>query len=133
MPGRPATQHIRSFADLSPGQFEALVRQLMGSLPDVVWEIRPDPIGHLGSDLGRDFRSIERYTTRTGRQYKRLWVGQAKRVQAIYPSSVRQIVNEALPIGAPVPHALVVAVGCNASRRTYDEFQKQVAGARYLT
>jgi hypothetical protein len=87
-----------------------------------VWEIRPDPIGHLGGDLGRDFRAVERYTTRTGRNYKRNWVGQAKRVQEIHPSDVKKIVDEALPAGSTVPHALVLAVGCNASRRTYDKF-----------
>ena len=53
------TTATRPFESLSPSQFEAVVRQVLGRFDGVEWETMPDPIGTSGSDDGQDIRATQ--------------------------------------------------------------------------
>src|SRR5450759_4877974 len=99
MPRNTKTTATRPFGDLSPSQFEAVVRQLLGRLDRVTWETRPDPIGHLGSDAGQDIRAQE-LVQGPKRTTKRLWLVQVKRYEKIHPKDLDDIVVAAIPAGS---------------------------------
>lgn len=121
MPRLTRTTATRPFENLSPSQFEAVVRQVLGRLDGVEWEARPDPIGHLGSDEGQDIRATQ-LSRGPKRVTRREWLVQVKRYEKIYPKQLVKIVEKAIPTGAKAPYALVVAVPCDASKRGFDEF-----------
>jgi hypothetical protein len=123
VPNTVRTTLTRPFGELAPSQFEGVVRQVMGSLAAVQWEIRPDPIGHLGSDAGQDIRATELFIGRTGKVSRRQWLAQVKRVQRIQPADLAKIVNKAIPAGSRAPHTFVVAVPCDATARSFDTFK----------
>lgn len=115
MPRTTRTTATRPFGDLSPTQFEAVVRQVLGNLDGVIWEAKPDPIGHLGSDDGQDIRAVE-LSRGPKRTTKRPWLVQVKRYKEIHPKDLRDIVDAAIPAGSKAPHAFVVAVACDAAK-----------------
>ena len=115
------TTATRPFADLSPSQFEAVVRQVLSNLDGVVWEAKPDPVGHLGSDAGQDIRAVE-LARAPKRTTKRPWLVQVKRYEKIHPKDLEDIIDAAIPAGSKAPHAFIVAVSCNASKRSFDTF-----------
>lgn len=85
----------------------------------MTWEAKPDPIGHLGSDAGQDIRAVE-LSGGPKRTTRRTWLVQVKRYKEIHPQDLRDIVEAAIPVGSKAPHAFVVAVACDASRRCFD-------------
>ena len=119
MPRTTRTTATRPFGDLSPTQFEAVVRQVLGNLDGVIWEAKPDPIGHLGSDDGQDIRAVE-LSRGPRRATRRPWLVQVKRHKEIHPQDLRDIVDAAIPGDSKAPHAFVVAVALGASKRCYD-------------
>src|SRR5450759_3189911 len=121
VPRTTKTTATRPFGDLSPPQFEAVVRQVLGRLDRVTWETRPDPIGHLGSDAGQDIRAVE-LVQGLKRTTKRLWLVQVKRYEKIHPQGLEDIIDAAIPVGSKAPYAFIAAVSCNASKRGFDAF-----------
>lgn len=116
------TTATRPFESLSPSQFEAVVRQVLGRLDGVEWETMPDPIGHLGSDDGQDIRATQ-LARGPKRVTRREWLVQVKRYEKIHPKDLEKIVDKAIPAGSKAPHALVVAVPCDATKRSFDAFR----------
>jgi hypothetical protein len=121
VPRTTKTTATRPFGDLSPSQFEAVVRQVVGRLDRVTWETKPDPIGHLGSDAGQDIRAVE-LVYGPKRTTKRLWLVQVKRYEKIHPKDLEDIIDAAIPSGSKAPYAFIVVVACNASRQCFDTF-----------
>ena len=115
------TTATRPFESLSPSQFEAVVRQVLGRLDGVEWETMPDPIGHLGSDAGQDIRA-KQLARGPKRVTRREWLVQVKRYEKIHPKELEKIVDKAIPAGSKAPYALVVAVPCDATKRSFDAF-----------
>ena len=116
------TTATRPFESLSPSQFEAVVREILGRLDGVEWETMPDPIGHLGSDDGQDIRATQ-LARGPKRVTRREWLVQVKRYEKIHPKDLEKIVDKAIAAGSRAPYALVVAVPCDATERSFDAFR----------
>ena len=89
------------FNEMNPGQFEDLVRQLLGNLDGVEWVVRPVAVGRLGADEGKDILLRERVRGRRGRMGERTWLVQVKRYKEIGPRQLVRIVDRQSP---PDPH-----------------------------
>jgi hypothetical protein len=119
------TTHRYPFHELSPGQFESMIRQLQGNLPGVEWAVRPEPIGELGSDEGQDIRAWERVRVR-GREVRRGWLSQAKRWPKIGKAELEKIVEQAIPAGSKPPYKFLVGVAGSARKQAIDAFHAAV-------
>ena len=129
MPGTaPATTHDYDFFALSPGQFEDLVSAVIEDRPNR-WTRRPEAIGRLGSDHGRDIRITER----VGRGWfgrDREWLFQVKREKEVGPEDLRKIVRKAVPDPSKAPYAFVVAVASGVSSQGRSAFDDEAHKAK---
>lgn len=130
MPGRRIrTSQPYDFLELSPGQFEDLVRQL-ATTSGVTWTRAPEPVGRLGSDHGRDIRATEEVAaTDSSTSIDREWRYQAKRYKEIGPSALRDVVREAVPDHSDPPYALVTVVACRVSDAGFEAFSDETVKA----
>lgn len=124
------------FEDLEPHRFEDLVRQLAYDFRR--WRLL-EPTGRVGKDEGLDIRGLEAVLAEplsdddvqdadvsAGTVFEREWRIQCKRMRRIGPTSIRQIVGEALrPEGSDPPYGLIVAAACDVSGNTLAAFHAE--------
>jgi hypothetical protein len=122
------TTHVHDFFELSPGQFEDLVRSLIATMPNA-WTRSPEPLGRLGADRGRDIRVTERVGPALWRR-EREWLFQVKREKHVGAEDLRKIVGEAVPDKSKAPYALVVVVASAVSNKAREAFAEEARKAR---
>jgi hypothetical protein len=135
---KPATTRTLNplpFQDLEPHRFEDLIRQLAYDLRH--WKSL-EATGRSGSDEGLDIRGIEilwvdqePVNQETEEEdmpvlEERLWVFQCKREKSLSPKKIKDVVESSLASLAVPPHGFVLAVACDVSKKTRDNFRKEM-------
>lgn len=128
------------FEDLEPHRFEDLVRQLLYDFKN--WKSL-EATGRSGSDEGIDIRGIELSASLSEQEendddeekddtikdvlpIEKLWIIQCKREKSIGPTKIKSIISESLSSIDSPPFGFMLVAACNFSKKTRDEFRKQM-------
>jgi len=106
---------------LEPQAFENLALDVLADWRN--WTLVP--IGQLGADGGVDIRGVETVPRRAGGRHERRWRIQVKRWKKLWPSDVRRIVADAVPVGDDLPYGLLLVAACDLTAAARDAFEAE--------